>query len=166
MDIDLSLTGTPGTGKTSVAEELESRGYEVSYLSRLLEQKGIGDAGEEREVDVDEMRSRLEIDADIVEGHLSHFLSADVCVVLRCRPDVLRDRLSGRGYSSLKIEENLRAEALDAVLQQALGNQDVVVELDTTDVSLPDVADSVEESLNANESDYGQVDFSDFLRRV
>jgi adenylate kinase len=149
-----------------VAEELESRGYEVAHLNQLLEQRGIGSSGEEREVDVEEMRERLELDVEVVEGHLSHFLSADVCVVLRCRPDALRERLSGRGYSDEKVSENLRAEALDVLLQQSVGSQDTVVEIDTTDKSVSKAADRVETAVDTEESTYGVVDFSDFLGRV
>lgn len=166
MNVDLSLTGTPGTGKTSVAEELESRGHEVAHLNQLLEQRGIGTSGEEREVDVEEMRERLELDVEVVEGHLSHFLSVDVCVVLRCRPDVLRERLSGRDYSDEKVSENLRAEALDVILQQSIESQDTVVEIDTTNKSVPEVADRVETAGKTEESTYGVVDFSEFLGRV
>jgi len=166
VNVDLSLTGTPGTGKTSVAEELESRSYEVAHLNQLLEQRGIGSSGEEREVDVEEMRERLELDVEVVEGHLSHFLSVDVCVVLRCRPDVLRERLSGRGYSDEKVSENLRAEALDVVLQQSVESQDTVVEIDTTDKSVPDVADEVEAAFGTAEPSYAGIDFSEFLGRI
>jgi adenylate kinase len=166
VNVDLSLTGTPGTGKTSVAEELDSRGHEVAHLNQLLEQREIGSSGEEREVDVEEMRERLEMDVEVVEGHLSHFLPADVCVVLRCRPDALRERLSGRRYSDEKVSENLRAEALDVVLQQSAESQETVVEIDTTNKSVPESADQVEAAFGTRESSYGGVDFSEFLGRV
>lgn len=149
-----------------MAEELESRGYEVAQLNQLLEQRGIGNLEKVREVDVEEMRERLEPDVEVVEGHLSHFLTADVCVVLRCRPDALRERLSGRGYPDEKVSENLRAEALDVVLQQSIESQDTVVEIDTTDKSVSKAADRVETAVNTEESTYGVVDFSDFLGRI
>jgi adenylate kinase len=166
VNVDLSLTGTPGTGKTSVAEELESRSHGVAHLNQLLDQRGIGALEKVREVDVEEMRERLELDVEVVEGHLSHFLSADVCVVLRCRPDVLGERLSGRSYSDEKVSENLKAEALDVVLQQSVESQETVVEIDTTDKSVPEVADQVEAAFGTRESSYGGVDFSEFLGRV
>jgi adenylate kinase len=149
-----------------VAEKLETRGTEVAHLNQILEQRGTGNLEKVREVDVEEMRERLELDVEVVEGHLSHFLSADVCVVLRCRPDVLGERLSGRGYSDEKVSENLRAEALDVVLQQSIESQETVVEIDTTDKSVPEVADEVDAAFGTRESSYGGVDFSEFLGRV
>ena len=44
----------------------------------------------------------------IVEGHLAHLLPCDRVVVLRCRPDILRERLAPRDYPEEKIAENAR----------------------------------------------------------
>jgi|APHM01.1.fsa_nt_gi Predicted nucleotide kinase (related to CMP and AMP kinases) len=160
------ITGTPGTGKTSVAKELENRGYSADHLNRVLDQQGIGEPGDERKVEVKEMRRELETDADVLEGHLAHFLPADVCVVLRCDPDVLRTRLSVREYPDSKIRENLIAEAIDTVLQQAVETQETVVEINTTELSISEVADVVEQSFGDRESNYGDIDFSGFLTHV
>lgn len=162
----VSLTGTPGTGKTSVAEELE--GFQVVEIGEFARERGLGEQGEEFEVDLDAaveaLRDELEPGKDtVVEGHLSHHFPSDCCVVLRCRPDELRERLEKRGYPGEKVEENVEAEALDIVLQEALELQEKVIEVDTTGREAGEVAAEVSERLESGDTGYGEVDWSSFL---
>jgi adenylate kinase len=102
----------------------------------------------------------------IAEGHLAHLLSCDRTVVLRCRPDVLRRRLESRGYRPGKIDENVEAEALDVILIETLEEQSPssVLEIDTTDLSVPQCADLVEGFLKGSiPSSHGNIDWSEYL---
>ena len=59
----------------------------------------------------------------IIDSHLSHYLPkkfVDVCFVCKCSLKELKKRLTKRKYSSLKIKENLEAEAFDVCLVDAL----------------------------------------------
>jgi len=133
----VALTGTPGTGKTSVAAILVHRGYKVVAFDRLAKGHIVGHDAK-RECDVIDVTSVNDAYAPesgvIVEGHLSHLLSLEGAVVLRCHPDILRKRLQQKGWSEAKIRENMAAEGLDIILVEALTRygERKVAEIDTT----------------------------------
>ncbi|MEM0022632.1 MAG: AAA family ATPase, partial [Archaeoglobaceae archaeon] len=69
----IALTGTPGCGKTTVAEELKRRGYRVISVKEFAEMHGCArKEGDDVIVDVGKL-SRHRFDG-IIEGHLSHLL--------------------------------------------------------------------------------------------
>ncbi len=164
----VTLTGTPGTGKTTVSEKVAEEGFEVVHLTEYFEENDIGEekAGE-REVRVGQMVDSLvseNFSGDVmIEGHLAHHFPSDVCVVLRCRPDVLEERLSDRDYSDRKIEENLEAEKLDIILSETVQNQETVIELDTTERSVNQSGDQIIRKVEEGKSDYGDVDWTSFV---
>lgn len=142
------VTGTPGTGKSAVADELERRGRTVVRAGETVGPFVLGDDPERDTRVVNEeawVRSFAPVDG-IVEGHLAHLLPSDRAVVLRCRPDVLETRLRARGYAAKKVRENAEAEALDVILIETLEihPQETVLEIDTTDRSPAETADLVE----------------------
>ncbi|HOK27516.1 MAG TPA: AAA family ATPase, partial [Methanomassiliicoccaceae archaeon] len=107
----VALTGTPGTGKSTAGELLRIRGYTVVEISDIVREGKVTTV-------LDEERGSLEVDTDeldeaihrelpsrdaIVVGHLSHYLSVDLIIVLRCRPSVLAKRLSARGWAEAKV---------------------------------------------------------------
>ncbi len=144
-----AVTGTPGTGKSAAADGLAERGYTVLRFSSLAAPYVSG-RDEERDCDVvdveavDEAFRRRTGDL-LVEGHLSHLLSVDQVVVLRCHPGVLRSRLRRKGWSDRKIGENVEAEALDVIFTAAVERHDGrhVAGLDTTDRPVDEVVDVV-----------------------
>ena len=141
----LSLTGTPGTGKTTVAALLAKAGFGIISIEELAESAGaLGDidpVDDARLVDLDALFDSLTeswksapASPMIIDGHLSHHLPADAVVVLRCSPEILRGRLSERGYSSSKIEGNVEWELLDGAWNEREGEAPWA-EFDTTDAS-------------------------------
>lgn len=164
----IGITGTPGTGKTSVAEELRRRGIAVLDLKTTVEPYIVGVEDDSSVVDTD-----VWVDAMIasgidgyVEGSLAHYLPCDKLIVLRCRPDVLLDRLRPRGYSEGKTNENVDAEALDAILIEAveLHEPENIFEIDTTNNDVAKTADLiqafVEDRLPAA---FGSIDWSEYV---
>ena len=164
----ITLTGTPGTGKTSVSEKLAEKGFEVIHLTEYLEENDIGeDIKGEREVRVNQMVEELETEEfkedTVIEGHLAHHFSADICVVLRCQPDKLEKRLSKRNYTDRKVEENIESEKIDIVLSEAVQKQETVIEIDTTDKTVGETVEELIEKVEKGEEDYGNVDWTEFL---
>jgi len=146
----IALTGTPGTGKTTVAELLPFRVIDINALTRD-EGLSIGTDPERGCLiaDVDLLAKRVEELAPegdeelvILEGHFSHQLASEA-IVLRTRPSFLRERLARRGYPEKKVRENLEAEALDVILVEAMEWCDRVSEIDATGRSPREVADLV-----------------------
>lgn len=140
----LALTGTPGTGKSTLATELAKRDCPILDLTSLVKERGLHSGPDiERdilEVDLEQLAplAREWVDTEaakgnpkattqtvlILEGHLSHELGlATHILALRCEPRVLKERLEARGYSPAKVSENCEAEALDVILVEALEAQ-------------------------------------------
>lgn len=126
----IALTGTPGTGKTSVAEALQSKGFEVVDLNKVVRNKGflIG-KDKKRSSDIVDIKKFDKYILDnyhgkdivFIEGHLSHLLkSAEKIIILRCHPDKLRKNLLKKGWRQEKIKENIEAEILDIILCETI----------------------------------------------
>lgn len=147
----VALTGTPGTGKTTIAALLPYRVIDLNALVKGGLNFGIDPERGCLEADMDGLGKRLNelvpVDANtdtiiIIEGHFSHFF-ADFAIVLRLDPQDLKKRLEARGYYDKKIQENLEAEALDVILVEAVESCSRVDEIDTTGRSPAEVADLV-----------------------
>lgn len=139
----IALTGTPGTGKSAVGEELRRQGFTVIDLNSFARRRGLlgkrDRARRTREVRLAALGRALdrELPASgpvFLEGHVAHLLRVDRAVVLRCSPPVLRRRLLARNYPASKVRENSLAEALDVITTEAVARlgRRRVVELDTT----------------------------------
>ena len=162
------ITGTPGTGKTSVARELERRDHTVVRLTDTVRPYIIEEDTRRQTlvVDVDRWVEEFEPVDGIVEGHLAHLLPCDRVVVLRCRPDVLRERLAPRDYPEEKIAENAEAEALDVILIETLEEHpdEHVFEVDMTDLPISECADRIERFIRGElPPSYGSIDWTGYL---
>lgn len=145
----IALTGTPGTGKTTSGDVLVRRGYIVVDLDDVARRQGLVVGRDERrgsdEIDVEALRERLRVQAKIafLRSHYSHHMDVNLAVVLRCRPSVLRQRLEARGWPSEKIRENVEAEAIDVITQEAVARLPRVYEVDTTNLRAEAAAEAI-----------------------
>ena len=149
----LAITGTPGTGKTSVCKALR---LDFVDLNTLIEDKnfytGIDTERGSIIADLDKLNEYLrhkERTFLLIESHLAHLLSPDVAVVLRTNPALLTERLTQRGFTARKIKENVEAETLDVILTETVDLCKVVYEVDTSDKSIEEVASIVREIIDA-----------------
>jgi len=154
----IALSGTPGTGKTTVCGVIRERyrQFHIIDLNRIIiDEKLYTGKDVERdtlEADMDKLKERVKQLIDgappekdiILEGHLSHFLPVDVVIVLRANPVALRKRLGARNnYSNAKVKENANAEALDVILVESCQQCEKVFEIDTTEKDVREVAKSL-----------------------
>jgi len=166
----IALTGTPGVGKSEVAKRLEEMGYNVLRLEEIVDRFVIGydDERESKIVDEEAMdeyiRGIKEKDILIIEGHLSHLLSVDGVIILRCHPKELIKRLRTKKWNERKIKENVEAEALDIILERALEKHRKIWEIETTGKNVDEVAEEVRKIIEKRPPpNYGNIDYSEWL---
>ncbi|MHA1211929.1 MAG: adenylate kinase family protein [Candidatus Heimdallarchaeota archaeon] len=154
------LSGTPGTGKTSISKLLEVKGYTVLSLNEFIVQNGLyfGYDYSRESVIIDEelvlltLRENLEKYPHllIIEGHTAELIPKELvrlAFVLRCNPGILRSRLqSSRDYSSQKIEENIQAEIMEECLLglKEIHLDETIIEIDTSKTTPIEVAEKID----------------------
>ena len=142
--IRMAISGTPGTGKTSLCGTSDAGG--ISVLDLALEHDCVIAARNDEPIQIDTERLHDILDGPwssppgellLIDGHLSHDLPVDAVVVLRCRPQELRLRLQQRDWSEQKVEENVEYELLGGPWAELLDMTDAppCLELNTTRTS-------------------------------
>lgn len=139
------ITGTPGTGKSSLAKALAAHlRYPRLDVLALIEQHNIYRIVRGEKEKTVKMRALHRAVKQWFNDHPngiaeSHLLcefdaGADIVVVLRCKPNVLEKRLEKRRYTKSKVRGNVESEALDYCLVNAeLNYRDGrVMPIDTT----------------------------------
>ena len=131
------ITGTPGTGKTIVADILgKALKQRVVHINDFAKKNRlfIGKAKGSYIVDLKKLRRKLTNVDGVLESHLlcEFGLPDSIVFVLRCDPKVLAKRLLKRKYLRKKIKENLEVEALDYCTIKAEKNYSKVYDVDTT----------------------------------
>lgn len=165
------ITGTPGTGKSSIARLLSKKlGVPLVDIKSIARKDRL--VSPSHEVDIPKLSRSLAFLGRrknfIAEGHLACEvrIPADAIIVLRCHPRILRERLSRRGYGPGKLEENLMAEMLDYCAQRAeLVYRRKTLELDTSARDARQCAAEIEGALRHKKKQIDNVDYSDALIR-
>ena len=164
------MTGTPGTGKTTATERLDTD-LDVVHLNDVITSEGFSTGVDEDRgslvADLDAVADWLDGRDDLVfESHLAHHFEADRVVVLRAHPETVADRLRGRGDEEAKAAENAESEALDVVLSEAVDRHGVesVYEVVTTDSDPVEVAAAIDSVIRGErEPSAGTVSYLDWV---
>jgi len=174
----IALTGTPGTGKTSVSVLLEKNSYQIINLNDLAQEKdfleGYDKKRDSKIVNIDKINEHIKKHKQpdqilILDAHISHLLKCVKKVfLLRCHPDELRKRLIKKDWKKNKIDENIEAEILDIILCETLEIHDKsdVFEIDTTKLKPKDVAEIIKQIIKNDfkhkvEYEIGHIDWSE-----
>ena len=177
------VTGTPGTGKTTVSRLL-TRELQACYVHprSLLRRKDVDYTYDEnrrtRTVSLARLRNALHERAALVnrglviDSHIVPEIGASPrlarAIVLRCDPIVLRRRLENKRWSKSKISENLQAEILDICLWDAVKSYGwrKVLEIDTTKRTPTQVVHWIMKDVHARQTQkQPKVDWLSSLRR-
>ena len=141
-DLCIAITGTPGTGKTSICDYLQKKGFTIYSVKKLAEENEclgeIDSNDDSAPVDVHELADKWQCeDAGIVfiDGHLSHLLDVEAIIVLRCNPAIINERLQSREYTKEKIAANVEWEMISGVWSEMLEFEieSPCLELDSTE---------------------------------
>ena len=179
------ITGTPCTGKTTLAKKLAAK-LNAQYINLTeLAQKEHLTARKDKERDTTiinetKMRQKLQqtiedaATADIViDGHYAAAVTPKTnvtkIIVLRRNPIELRQLMQNSGFNQQKQDENLAAEILDVCLIEALQlhPKEKVCELDVTDKTVETTLNEVLMVLDGKkECSIGCVDWLGMLEHM
>lgn len=180
------ISGTPGTGKTSVSKAItEKLKAKLISLNDLVLQKFT--------TKYDSKRDTFIFDEEVVKKHIvnlirsydsektnyllieSHFSDIipeefiDYLIILRCHPDELSIRLKKKGYSEEKVIENVQSEILGNCINYVI-KKDVKVpllEIDTTSLDIETlkkiIIDIITEKKSIDEYIIGKIDWLEDL---
>ncbi len=153
---NLIVSGTPGTGKTTVSQNLLNnfKAKVISLNELAISEKLVIKYDIDRETSVInekklvryiikliESYNKLNLELLIIESHFSDIVPRqyiDYVIILRCDPDELCIRLKERGYKKEKIRENVQSEILGNSANYFLNKQlnKPILEIDTTNNSI------------------------------
>ncbi|MHA1912528.1 MAG: AAA family ATPase [Candidatus Kariarchaeaceae archaeon] len=125
------ITGTPGTGKTTVAKLLSKKGWVTFDITSFVKEKslflGYDIIRDSLIIDEEQLQKELVKEAEdrkivILDGHTATLIEdkfVKYCFILKVDLEVLNERLIARNYSELKVSENLQAEIMESCLTEA-----------------------------------------------
>ncbi len=145
------VSGTPGTGKTTIAKKFsKEKNYEYVDINEIIKKNKLNEGYDKKRksliVDTNKLNELLislirnSKETLVIDGHLSHYLDKKyvrLCIITKCDLKILKKRLEKRGYGKNKIRENLDAEIFDTCKTEALEKGHNVKVVDTTRGLIP-----------------------------
>ncbi|MFX1382110.1 MAG: adenylate kinase family protein [Promethearchaeota archaeon] len=157
------ISGTPGTGKTSVSKKItEKINARMISLNELAISKNLIISYDQKRdtniIDAKKIIDQVEIliqkhsqgniEVLIIESHFSDIIPNDLIdypIVLRCHPDELMKRLKERDYKTEKLIENAQAEILgncmNFMIKKNMGKE--IIEINTTNLNVKSIAEII-----------------------
>ena len=156
----IAITGTPGCGKSTVSNLLNSE-YNFEEVEEIAKKyQCYSESTNQKDpaiVDVEKLANLLSNDwteppreLTIITGHLSHLLPVDAIIILRCNPEVLESRLIDRNWDLEKINSNVECELLGGPWTDLIGiEKPPCFELDNSSIELYDLKNIILNWINS-----------------
>jgi adenylate kinase len=153
---NILITGTPGSGKTETSKQAaEKIGFKYINVGDLIKQydchEGKDDEFDSYIVDDDKildiMEPMMEEGGNIVDFHSVELFPErwfDLVLVLRVDTELLFDRLTERGYSEKKRNENIECEIMQVVLDEARASYDNAIISELQSNTIDELENNVE----------------------
>lgn len=130
--MNLAITGTPGCGKTTLANLLSEKfGLKVINEKNFALSKKIGFFNEDNELEIPikdfEKEANIYLKNNsrtIFEGHLlcEMKLKVNKIIIITINPEILEQRLEQRQYSDIKIMDNVFCEGINYCKKKVVKN--------------------------------------------
>lgn len=127
VNMKIAITGTPGTGKTTVAKLLAKKlGFEYIDLNDVIKgNKFISAIDKKRRsqiIDIKSIKKYIkDINSDcVIDSHISHILNVDIIFLLRVDIHILRERMEKKGWEYSKIKENIECEIFNTIKEECI----------------------------------------------
>ena len=145
------VTGTPGTGKTTLSKKLAKKlkyyyfdvnkfiaknklygGYDKKRKTKIVDVKKLNELFINY---LNQSKKNRKIKGIIIDSHLSHYLPkkyVDFCIITKCGIKELNKRLKKKKFDKNKIQENLQSEIFGICYSEAIKGKHKVIAVDTT----------------------------------
>lgn len=143
------VTGSVAAGKTTVAKMIAKKlRWKYVDVTNLIKEEGLAEEYDsERDTSIVDVKKLNKVLIKlikknpnlVIDSHMSHYIEpkyVDLCVVVKCDIELLKERLAERGYDIGKIQENVDAELFDVCLNEALEHGHNVVVVKSPDIDL------------------------------
>jgi adenylate kinase len=177
------ISGTPGTGKTTLGRRLAPRiNYEFIDIGEVAKREHIyvsdDPVRDTKIINEPKLAKRIEKEIIAMSGkavassHYAEIISpklVEKVIVLRTHPDELKRRLALRGWKTKKTKENLEAEILGVCSSNALRRygREKVYEIDTTKISADETLNIAIQIIESNSQAHaaGSINWLEELER-
>jgi len=176
------ITGTPGTGKTTISRRVSKR-MNANYLSvtKLVRmhqlQTSFDYERRTRIVDLRKTRAtirqvlRRRVGVVVFDTHMPDAIPKDEVsrvLVLRCDPRILASRLRTKGWNASKVRENVLAEMLDSCATVAISYYGArkIIQLDTSKTTVAACVTSATNALLKRSAKTTSIDWIKTLERA
>lgn len=143
------VTGTPGTGKSTLTRKISKRyghryidvndvvkqhklseGYDKKRDTKIVDEKRLAKVLEKLIKEAKKKKEKL-----VIDSHMSHCVDpklVGLCIVTKCNLKTLEKRLKKKGYNKAKIDENMECEIMDICYNEAKerGHKIKIVQMD------------------------------------
>jgi len=140
------VTGTPGTGKTTVAKKLSTEfDYQYVDVKAVIKEHHLDEKFDNKRkchiIDEQKLAQVLVKSIEtsqkklVIDSHLCQYIPkkyVELCIVTKCELKELKNRLEKRKYATAKVKENMDCEIFDICLTEAKEAGHKVFIVDTT----------------------------------